>query len=907
MWIRGSVRRSSRLKSGCANGLPSRIRLSLYFTPSLLLALALFLFPASAVAEQLIARVILNQEDKGDFFVNRSENGDFLMKGEDLKVIGFSSLSGATSVMEGETYLSLRSMAGVAYIFNEGNLSLAITANPSLLGKEIIDFFPKDTQKVYYPSDTSVFLNYGADYLAGSGFSFKSFNLSNQLGVRNGNILFLNDSVYSKDLNHERFVRLQSSLTYDDRKELRRYIAGDFFASSGDLGSSLNLGGISLAKVYRIDPYFINYPTLGLAGQVALPSEAKIYLNGMLMRTEKFSPGEFELKNITPYGAAGAIDVVLKDSFGREQRLNYPFYFGGSSLLKKGLHEYSYSLGFMRDQFGTASNRYSNLAFSAFHRYGVSDSITLGLRGEARNNVYNLGPQATFLLDNAGMIGLSIAGSTGGSANTGGAAIITYLYQGLHAGANLSMEGFTRDYANIATNPASDKPKSLVSAGLSYSDRVLGSLSIGYTTSRMYVGENRDVTSVAYTRNLIRESTITATYRRVKEGGYDNQFFVALNYTPKPDLFVSASYQTTKDSKDAVLEVQKNPPVGEGFSYRAILQRTDAAGQETYTANPSIQYNGRYGIYLGEFTGTNAVGKLDDQYHLSTSGAFVFVGNVFTATRPVYDSFGLVKVGDLKGIKVLLNSQEIGETDSSGKLFIPNLGSFYNNQVAIGDKEIPIDYYLSNVVKLVSPPLRSGSCIPFIAKKMQMISGTLMMRINAEIKAVEFKEVTLNVNGKEITFPTGTGGAFDIDLSQSKEFSKLTEAEEIGCGSIDAGPTPFLKPGTYSGGLDFQGTPQTFSLTIPASTEPFIDLGRIIIDVSPESKTDGSINETYPLKDKEVIWDPPALWIPFPIGETASNTVDERAVLLTSDKLKRMLPGLRVISESQAGRTGTGP
>ena len=794
------------------------------------------MFPTSTLAEQLIAKVILNQEDKGDFFVNRIENGDFLVKIEDLKTMGFRSLRGATSEIDGETYLSLHSMADIVYTFNEGNLSLAITANPSLLGKEIIDFLSKDVQKIYYPSDTSIFLNYGADYLAGSGFSFTSFNLTNELGARKGNILFLSDAVYSKDQNQNRFVRLQSSFTYDDRKELRRFIAGDFYSSSGDLGSSLNLGGISLAKVYHIDPYFINYPTLGLAGQVALPSEAKIYLNGMLLKTEKLSPGEFELQNITPYGAAGAIDVVLKDAFGREQHLNYPFYFGGMSLLKKGLQEYSYSLGFTRDQFGTDSNRYSKPVFSAFHHFGISDSLTLGLRGEAENSLYNLGPQATFLLGNAGLVALSLAGSTGGSANTGGAAIITYTYQGLHAGANLSLEGFTRDYANITTNTTIDRPKSQANAGLSYSDRLLGSLSIGYSTARMYVGQNTDVSSVAYTRNLTGESTITATYRRVREDGYDNQFLIALNYTPKPDLFVSANYQSTKDSNNTVLEVQKNPPVGEGFSYRAILQQADAAGQTTYTANPSLQYNGRYGIYLGEFNGTSTAGTLAEQYHLSTSGALVFVGNVFGATRPVYDSFGLVQVGDLNGVKVLLNSQEIGETDSSGKLFIPNLGSFYKNQVAIVDKEIPIDYYLSNVVKQVSPPFRSGSCIPFVAKKLQMISGTLMIHINGEIKPVEFQEVTLKVSGKEITFPTGTGGAFDIDLSQSKEFSKLTETEESGCSSIAASPTPFLKPGTYIGVFDYQERPQAFSLTIPASTDPFIDLGRILVDVFPETR-----------------------------------------------------------------------
>jgi outer membrane usher protein FimD/PapC len=793
--------------------------------------MAIILFPAPVIAEQLISSVILNQENKGDFFVNRSENGDFLMKIEDLKTIGFRTLNGKTSVIEGETYLSLRSMAGVAYTFNEGNLSLAITADPSLLTKKIVDFLPKDTQKVYYPSDTSVFLNYGADYLAGDGFSFTSFNLTNELGARKGNILFLTDSVYSNDLNQDRFVRLQSSFTYDDRQSLHRFIAGDFYASSGSLGSNLNLGGISLAKVFSIDPYFIYYPTLGLTSQVALPSEAKIYLNGMLIRTEKLSPGEFQLQNITPYGAAGTINVVLKDSFGREQSLSSPFYFGGMSLLKKGLQDYNYSLGLTRDQFGTDSNRYSKPVFTAFHQYGVSDSLTLGLRGEAGNGLYNFGPQATLLIGHAGLVGLSLAGSAGESANTGGAGIFTYVYQGLHIGANLSLEGFTRDYANIATNQMSNRLKSQANAGVSYSDSVLGALSVGYTTARMYVGQDADVANAAYTRNLTRQTTITATYRRVREEGYDNQFFISLNYTPKPDLFVSSGYQATKGSENALLEVQKNPPVGEGFSYQAILQKTDTAGQTTYTVDPTLQYNGRYGIYLGEVTGTSTAGKLTEQYHLSTSGALVFIGNVFGATRPVYDSFGLVKVGDLEGVKVLLNSQEIGETDSSGKLFIPNLGSFYKNQVSISDKEIPIDYYLSNVVKQVSPPLRSGSCIPFVAKKLQMISGVLMIRISKELKPVEFQEITLIVNGKEFTFPTGTGGAFDIDLSQSKEVNKLTEAEETGCNSIAAGATPFLKPGSYRGVLDYQGRPYAFSLTIPTSTESFIDLGQILVDV----------------------------------------------------------------------------
>ncbi len=691
MWKRRSACHSLRMESGTWRLFP--ICRSRWATSMLILALAFFLLPAPAVAELLIAKIFLNQEDKGDFFVNRTADGDFQVKVEDLKASGFREPTGTTALIDGEPYLSLRSIAGVTFTFNESTLTLALTAAPSLLARKIIDFVPKLSQKVYYPQDSSVFLNYGLDYTAGNGFSFTALNLSNELGIRKGNFLFLTDSSFTKDQTQERFVRLQSSITYDDRKELRRFIAGDFFASSGDLGSNLNLGGFSFAKIYRIDPYFINYPTIGMTGQAALPSEANIYLNGMLLKTEKISPGEFVLQNITAYGGAGDIDVVLKDRFGREQKLNYPFYFGSSFLLRKGLHEYSYNLGFLREKFGTESNDYSNLAFSAFHRYGISDSCTIGFRGEAKNNLYNLGPQTTFLLGNAGILRLSLSGSGGRSSNTGGAGSVTYTYQGVHAGARFSLTEYTRDYTVVASVPANDKTKSLASAGVSYTDRKLGSLSLDYATTRKFVGQDMDTATIGYTRNLTGESTISVTYRRVRQTEYANEFFVTINYTPKPNLYASASYENTKDAKNTVIAVQKNLPVGEGYGYRTIIERSDAAGQSTYTVNPTLQYNARYGTYLGEFNGQSTAGRLNDQYHMSAAGALVYVGNTFGATRPVYDSFGLVKTGDIEGVKVLLNSQEIGTTDSSGKLFIPTLGSYYQNQVAINDKDITMDVF----------------------------------------------------------------------------------------------------------------------------------------------------------------------------------------------------------------------
>jgi outer membrane usher protein len=181
-------------------------------------------------------------------------------------------------------------------------------------------------------------------------------------------------------------------------------------------------------------------------------------------------------------------------------------------------------------------------------------------------------------------------------------------------------------------------------------------------------------------------------------------------------------------------------------------------------------------------------------------------------------------------VKVLLNSEEVGSTDSSGKLFIPNIGSYTQNQVGIQDKDIPMDYYISNIKKLVSPPLRSGSCIPFVVKKMQMIFGRLAIRKNGELKPVEFQEITLIVNGRRIVFPTGSGGEFDIDPSQSDDFKKVLEFEESGCSSISDNMSGLLKPGTYQASVLYEGIRHTFNLAIPSSADSLLDLGRVIID-----------------------------------------------------------------------------
>ncbi len=757
----------------------------------------LLLPPFSAwCGEIAIVGIFLNEESKGEFFVNLTGSGDFLVRSEDLRAIGFRELAGDVTLVDGEPYVSLRSIGGVTFAFDEKTLTLRVTAPPALLPRRTIDFSTQRQPKVYYPRDAGGFLNYGINYTAGPSFELQSFDITNTAGARAGDFLLLSDSTFRKTPGEGNFTRLLSSLTYDRRQDLQRAVAGDFFASSGDLGNSVNLGGISVSKVFQIDPYFIRYPLLDFSGLVSFPSEMEVYLDGNRIRTEKISPGEFQLRNLSSYDGAGVVTVVIKDPFGREQRIAYPHYFT-ETLLRKGLHEYSYNAGVLRREFGSRSNVYGGPAFSVFHRYGVDDSITFGFRGEGDRDGVNAGPTATFRGGMPGITTASLAGSLAKGGRGGASALLNHVYQDRSFSTRVSLRAFSREYA-IAGSETRERTWYEAGAGAGYGMREFGFLSFNTDVTKKYVGQDRRTFSLNYSRNVSRRTSLLVTCRNVREEESVNEVLIGLTWYPWPDSSASASYQRSDGTNTERIQVQKNQPMGEGIGFRGTIERKNSASDSSTLANPFLQYNGKHGIYSAEYLGEyGGAGGDRETSRFSVSGGVAYVGGTLGFSRPIQDSFGLVTVDRLEGVRVYQNNQEIGRTDAKGRVFLPNLGSYYENQVSVGDRDIPIDYSLSEVTKYVSPPLRSGSVIPFEVRKIQAVTGILRVQSGKEVSPAEYYEVKMRVGEKEIAFPTGKGGEFYFEN---------------------------VPPGTYRAVVEIPGNPCSFDLTVPKSDEMIVDL-----------------------------------------------------------------------------------
>jgi len=760
--------------------------------------------PADIEAETVILNFVLNQEAKGEFFAKMTRDGDYLVKAEDLKGMGFRDPVGKTWRIDEEIYVSIRSMPKVEFIFNEKDLSVEITASPELLPKREIDFLSSRHPKVFFPKGNSAFLNYRLNY-SDSNNSDPSEQMTNQLGIRLGEILLMSDSSYTKTAIDERFVRLMSNLTYDRQVDMQRLVAGDQFAASGELGSSVNIGGIGFSKVYRMNPYFSKNPLLTLSGLVSLPSEVEIYLNGVRIKREKLSPGEFELKNISYYGGAGDIEVVIRDAFGREQRIKYPFYFT-DMLLKKGLYEYSYNFGALRDAYGIESNQYGDPVFSAFHRYGLTDFLTIGLRTEGETKKFiNFGPQVAYNISNLGIATLSLSESAGDIDYNGFAWSLSYGFQKRSFSTRFLARGFSENYSMIGSGSVIEKTKMEQGAGIGYSLEDIGNISINLSTTKKYSGVDTQVTTVSFTRNITRWLSGSLTYKNILEQDSNDEIFLGLNYNTDGDLSMAANYHKSKTEDTVLLQAQKTLPLGEGLGYRATLEKTDTTANRNYVFNPVMQYNAKYGLYEGEYRGNynNDTATRDDYYQLSASGAVVYAGNNFGLMRPVNDSFGLVQVGKLNGIRVLQGGQEVGSTGSNGKLFVPNLGSYYDNAISIDDKGIGMDYNIPEVQKYVSPSFRSGVLIDFAVTKFQALTGRLYIIFDGKKEAVEFYEVALMAGNEEIKFPTGKGGEFYVEN---------------------------LKSGEYSAEFTYKERHCSFMLKMPLSDDPIVDIGEVVCD-----------------------------------------------------------------------------
>ena len=746
-------------------------------------------------------KVFLNTEDKGEYFMVLTSEGDLLVRREDLLGMGLREVPEDSEItIEHEIYVALKSLSPrVTFEIDEKESALRITVDPRLLEKNIVDFSSERPSDVLYTKESASFLNYSVGYSAGDDFDFKAWNIPWEAGVSIGGYLGFSNFFYTRTETDEKFVRLFSNVTKDDTIRMRRIVVGDFSAFSGTLGSGGIFGGLSLSKSFALSPYFVKSPGLDLSGVLETPSEVELYVNDILVSREQFPAGEFEFQKQPYFTGSGESVLVIKDAYGREKRVEVPFYIS-TQLLKAGLHDYSYNLGFKRNELGQKSFEYDDATFLGFHRVGFSNALTGGVRAEADKDVVNIGLSASFILWRLGETNVSYAVSSEDGRN-GYGAFISHLYTERYVSGGFSLRGFSREYATLELSSLDDKLRYEGTFNLGFNQKSFGSLSATYSTADFYTAEDRRITSLYYTRRLFRNASINIRASRTAADEVVYEVFAGLTYFLGAGRSGSLNYQVQDDRKAGSISLQQNPPLGKGYGYRLLVDhREDDRGDEQIGGNAFLRYNGPYGIYSVNYS------RFAEQnnYDMTVSGGLAFINRSLYPARPIRDSFALVKVSSLGGVTVNYSNNEVGATNSSGEVIVPDLTSYYYNDISIEEKDIPVNYEIKELKKYVAPPLRGGSIVKFDLVKLQGFVGRLFIVQEGESKAAEYWGLYIWMDDESKEAIVGKNGEFYLEN---------------------------LPAGSFPAKLFWQDKECKFDIIIPESNDIMVDMGKVTCEM----------------------------------------------------------------------------
>jgi outer membrane usher protein len=745
--------------------------------------------------EEIILRVVVNTVPKGDFIVLMTPEGDVRVKSEDFARLGIQD-PGRRVEIDGEKYVSLRALEpDVTFNTDLRELKLDIQVSAGLLGETVRDLSTA-APRAPLARDASAFFNYTTRYDTTKDFGAGQLTLPTEVGVRYGDFLLLSTFSLQRNPHESEFARLNTSLLTDNPGRLQRITLGDFAAVSGPLGSSILMGGMSVAKNFAIDPYFRRFPAPDIEGIAATPSQIEIYRAGRVVQTLRVPPGKFVLQNLPgAVSGFGEYTVVVKDAFGREQRIDRRYYLAGT-LLKEGIHDYSYNVGFAREEFGRESFRYGDLAFLAVHNLGLRDSINVGLSAEGSNDLVHFGPTAAVKLGTYGIVNFAMAFSRSDGKN-GFGGLFAYEFLSRLFSTRLIFRAFSADYLNLSLAPASQRPKMDASLSVGLNLDRLGSLSAEASTTRMRTGQDTDRISLSYNKQLTRDLALFLSASRSWSNRASTEFFAGVNYFLGKGVSANLTHSGSDSENRQSLTVVKSAPDGEGLGFRLSGERIAPEKEsDRIDGNAFVQYNGRYGSLASEYS--RFLGA--DNYSFSLSGGVAAVGTSFHFSRPISDSFALVRVPGVAGVEVKFNNRSQGTTNVNGEFLLPNLLSFHANKVDVEPANIPLNYSIDAVSKQVTPLFRSGALVEFKLTKIQALFGSLTYLEDGQQKPVEYGQLTLSGLDKPVETPIGKEGEFYLEN---------------------------VPPGRYTGKVVSPGKECTVTLVVPQSDEMMIDLGSL--------------------------------------------------------------------------------
>jgi outer membrane usher protein len=149
---------------------------------------------------------------------------------------------------------------------------------------------------------------------------------------------------------------------------------------------------------------------------------------------------------------------------------------------------------------------------------------------------------------------------------------------------------------------------------------------------------------------------------------------------------------------------------------------------------------------------------------VNPAGGIVWVaGHGFFLTRPLTDAFALVRVPDVKDVRVYVNSQEVGRTNARGDFLVPTMISYYGSQLKIASQDVPINYALDRDSLVIAAPRRGAALAEFRATRTHYFRGHVVVVRNGKEDVPSYGDLVVKDHGMENISPLGEDGSFEFE------------------------------------------------------------------------------------------------------------------------------------------------
>ncbi|MBV8688888.1 MAG: fimbrial biogenesis outer membrane usher protein, partial [Candidatus Eremiobacteraeota bacterium] len=443
--------------------------------------------------------------------------------------------------------------------------------------------------------------------------------------------------------------------------------------TSGDnwLATSAGFAGFHFASEYSTDPTYLGHAPLSVSGVAESPSYLEIFIDNISVYRTNVPQGPFTVRDLPPSAARSDVVMVLTDEQGRKKiEIARPVL--DAAFVAKGKTWFAIDAGIGEENRNLKHTYYRHGVFAGAIRHGITNRVTGEIFAESINgeNFIDAGPDIRLAPQQT--LEFRIGG--GNKRHAG-----QYRLNATRGKFRLS-EQFS--YSSLKQEPIEgldlgDIARLSETSELSIDFSPKISVALSLNRSRDNQGSNASLLSMR--TSLRADNGLTLDI---------NPFYDFARHLVSANMSLSFSAGANRRvSQRSAITAQNE--LSSALEYRK--DSSDPSDPISYEAQISANQSQDRRLSIGDqLPWATANLRIEEQNHIrvyepDVSGALAFVGGRVYALPTINSSetFGVVHLPGLRNVRISVNSESIGRTDSHGDLLLKKLSPYRDNTITV--------------------------------------------------------------------------------------------------------------------------------------------------------------------------------------------------------------------------------